>query len=72
MKSLQQKIGDVFIKGLVYFTCGWCVIALSMQCFFIYLEFSGNEALASKIANEMSVRIDGTYSNDPRNIWYKK
>jgi hypothetical protein len=71
MKSLQERIGEYFIQGLVYFTAGWCVIALSMQCFFIYLEFSGNEALANKIANEVEIRIDGRYSNDPRNIWYK-
>lgn len=71
MKSLQQKIGDIFVKGLVYFTCGWCVIALSMQVFFLVLHFSGNDEIAGKIANEMTVRIDGNYSNDPKNIWYK-
>jgi len=72
MKSLQEKIGDIFVKGLVYFTAGWCVIALSMQVFFLVLHFSGNDKIAGEIANEMSVRIDGNYSNNPKNIWYKK
>lgn len=72
MKGLQQKIEEYFIRGLVYFTCGWCVIALSMQLFFITLHFSDNDELAGKIADEIEVRIDGRFTNDPRNFWYKK
>lgn len=72
MKSLQEKIKEYFVRGLVYFTAGWCVIALSMQVFFIVLHFSGNDETASKIANEVEVRIDGRFTNDPRNFWYKK
>jgi hypothetical protein len=72
MKGLQEKIGDIFVKGLVYFTAGWCVIALSMQVFFLVLHFSGNDVIAGEIANEMTIRIDGNYSDNPKNIWYKK
>lgn len=72
MKGLQQKIEEYFVRGLVYFTCGWCVLALSMQLFFITLHFSDNDELADKIADEIEVRIDGRFTNDPRNFWYKK
>lgn len=72
MKSLQQKISDYFIKGFVYFTFGWCILALSMQVFFIVLHFSNNEAIANKLADEMEIRLDGNYVNNPKNIWYKK
>lgn len=72
MKSLQEKIKEYFVRGLVYFTAGWCVIALSMQVFFIVLHFSGNDEIASNIANEMTVRLDGNYSNNPKSFWYKK
>jgi len=72
MKGLQQKIGDLFVKGLVYFTAGWCVIALSMQVFFLVLHFSGRDDIAGKIVDEMEIRIDGNYASNPKNIWYKK
>lgn len=72
MKGLQQKIQDVFVKGLVYFTFAWCCIALSMQLFFVVLHFSGNDDVAGNIANEMTIRLDGTFSDNPKNFWYKK
>jgi hypothetical protein len=72
MKSLQQKIKEYFVQGLVYFTAGWCVLALLIQLFFVVLHFSGNEDIAGKVASEMEVRMDGRFTNDPRNFWYKK
>ena len=72
MKSLQKIIEEYFIQGLVYFTAGWCVIALSMQLFFIVLHFSGNDDVAGKLSNEIAIRIDGNYSTNPKSFWYKK
>ncbi len=44
--------------------------ALLFQLFFVFLEISGRSELATKIANEITWRIDGTFKNDPNNIWY--
>ncbi len=45
-------------------------LAFLFQVFFVVLQFSGNENLATQIANEISWRIDGTFKNSPENIWY--
>ena len=45
-------------------------LAFLFQVFFVILQFSGNENLATEIANEISWRIDGTFKNNPDNIWY--
>jgi len=72
MKSLYEKINEYFVQGLVYFTAGWCVIALCMQLFFVVLHFTGNEDITRKVVNELEVRIDGRFANDPKSFWYKK
>ncbi len=45
-------------------------LAFLFQVFFVILQFSGNENLATQIANEISWRIDGTFKNSPENIQY--
>jgi len=46
-------------------------LAFLFQVFFVILQFSGNENLATEIANEITWRIDGTFKNNPENIWYE-
>ena len=46
-------------------------LAFLFQVFFVVLQFSGNENLATQIANEITWRIDGTFKNNPDNIWYE-
>lgn len=46
-------------------------LAFLFQVFFVILQFSGNENLASEIAKEITWRIDGTFKNNPDNIWYE-
>lgn len=48
----------------------WILFALCFQLFFVYLQFSGQEELATEISNEITWKIDGTFKNDPNNIWY--
>ena len=47
-------------------------LAFLFQVFFVILQFSGNENLATQIANEITWRIDGTFKNNPNNIWYEE
>ena len=48
----------------------WIIFAICFQMFFIYLEFSGKHELQRNIVNWIEWRIDGTFKNDPVNIWY--
>ena len=49
----------------------WIMFALCFQLFFVYLEFSGKHELQRNIVNWIEWRIDGTFKNDPVNIWYE-
>jgi len=48
----------------------WIIFALCFQLFFVYLEFSGKHELQRNIVNWIEWRIDGTFKNNPVNIWY--
>ena len=63
----KDKLAWVFLSlvGL------WIIFALCFQLFFVYLEFSGKEELQRDIVNWIEWRIDGTFKNDPVNIWYE-
>ena len=62
----KDKVAMAFLSLFVI----WVVAALCSQLFFLYLNFSGNEKLSTQISNEIMWKIDGTFKNDPNNIWY--
>jgi hypothetical protein len=64
----KDKLAWAFIS-LVGF---WIIFALCFQLFFVYLEFSGKHELQRNIVNWIEWRIDGTFKNDPVNIWYNE
>jgi len=66
VESIRERIVYIFL-ALVGTFIG---LAFLFQVFFIYLEFSGNGERAAQIAREISWRIDGTFKNNPDNIWY--
>jgi hypothetical protein len=47
------------------------MFALSFQVYMIYLHFSGQEDKTLAISNWFSWKFDGTFKNDPGNIWYE-
>jgi hypothetical protein len=49
----------------------WIAFAICFQLFFVYLHFSGKEETARNVSNWIMWRIDGTFKNDPVNIWYE-
>jgi hypothetical protein len=49
----------------------WIIFAICFQMFFVYLEFSGKHELQRNIVNWIEWRIDGTFKNNPENIWYE-
>ena len=65
--NFKELLFKLFLLGVGLFIG----LAFSFQVFMVFLEFSGREEYATKIANEIMWRIDGTFKNDPKNIWYQ-
>ena len=68
---LRNNIGDYLFKAFLSLVGFWILFAISFQMFFVYLEFSGKSELQRDIVNWIEWRIDGTFKNDPVNIWYE-
>jgi hypothetical protein len=64
--SLREKAFLAFLSLAGILIIG----ALLFQVTFIFLEFSGRSEIASQIARELSWKFDGTFKNDPNNVWY--
>ena len=66
IQTLKERLqlGVLYLFGLLV------ICALAFQLFFLTLEFSGNGEYASQIARELSWKFDGTFKNDPNNVWY--
>lgn len=64
--NLKERLFYLFLS-LVGLFIG---LAFLTQVTFVILEFSGNQNIATQIANEIMWRIDGTFKNDPKNIFY--
>ena len=65
-----SELGTLFFKGYLIFVGIWLFFALSFDLFMIGVHFTRPD-LETKISNEIMWKIDGTFSNDPDNIWYK-
>jgi hypothetical protein len=70
MKPITHKIGEYLFRGYLAFVFVWIISALSFDLFMIGAHFL-NPDLATKIGNEISWKIDGTFKNNPDNIWYE-
>ena len=64
--NLKDRIFFIFLS-LVGLFIG---LAFLTQVLFIVLEFSGHTDILTKISNELIWRFDGTFKNDPKNIFY--
>jgi hypothetical protein len=72
MKKINfKKIGDVMFKSYLGFVGAWLAFALSTQVFFIYLQFTNQDERMRNIVNEVDWKIDGTFKDNPDNIWYE-
>jgi hypothetical protein len=64
--NFKELLFKMFLLGVGLFIG----LAFAFQVFMVFLEFSGRQEWAAQIANEISWRIDGTFKNNPENIWY--
>jgi len=65
-----EKIKEYIVSGMLWFGLAWVMFALFFQVYFVILHVSGNEDEMQRITHELTVRIDGNYSNNPKNIFY--
>ena len=71
IKALASNLGDKLALGFLYLVGVWIAFALCFQLFFVYLELSGKHELQRNVINWIEWRIDGTFKNNPENIWYE-
>jgi hypothetical protein len=66
--NFKELLFKMFLLGVGLFIG----LALIFQLFFVFLQITGREQWATQIANEITWRIDGTFKNNPENIWYQE
>lgn len=70
--NYSNKLGDFIAKLFIGLVCLWMIFALSFQVYMVYLEFSGKVETTRSIVDWFNVHLHGSWSNDPRNIWYQE
>ena len=71
VKAFVLNVKEKALIAFVGLVGAWIIFALCFQLFFVYLEFSGKHELQRNIVNWIEWRIDGTFKNNPENIWYE-
>lgn len=67
-----QKLLELLVKIFIVFVGLWMIFALTIQGYMLYLHFSGQEDKTLAISNWFSWKFDGTFKNNPDNIWYEE
>jgi uncharacterized protein (DUF2132 family) len=71
MKKMFTKLKDSAANVAVAFVLGWMCFALSFQLYFLTGMALNQEEKLTIVADELTVRIDGRYTHDPRSWWYE-
>ena len=72
MEKFFVKTKEVLYSTFLVLTGVWILFALSFQLYGVYLISTNQDEKMTQITNEISWRIDGTFKDNPENIWYKK
>lgn len=70
VKSVVLNIKELLFKMFLFGALSFIICAFIFQVFMMFLTFSGRDSQIDKIVNELTVRLDGRYSNNPNSIWY--
>jgi hypothetical protein len=68
--QLKQNWRDTLTLGLLSLVGIWIIFALLFQLTMVGIHLAGKTELETNIANWFSWKFDGTFKNDPNNIWY--
>ena len=68
MTKFLNKAKGIFLSITLALSCLWIVFALCFQMYAVFLTVTDQEEEMTRISNEISWRIDGTFKNNPDNI----
>jgi hypothetical protein len=68
--QLKQNWRDTLALVFLSLVGIWIIFALLFQLTMVGIHFAGKTELETNIANWFSWKFDGTFKNDPNNIWY--
>ena len=71
MTNILNKAKDILFRVTLVFTGLWIAFAFSFQMYAVFLTVSGQDEKMTQLSNEISWRLDGTFKNNPDNIWYE-
>lgn len=71
MTKILNKTSEILFNTFLVVTMAWIVSALLVQTFFIYLELTHQDERMRNMVNKVEWKIDGTFKNNPDNIWYE-
>lgn len=69
MKKLLNTVKEKLFLRFVQLAFVWVHVALAFQVFMLVTQFY-NPELNRKVGNYLTWKFDGTFKNDPDNIWY--
>jgi hypothetical protein len=67
----MKNIKETLLLRFVQLAFVWVNFALLFQVFMLVTHFT-NPELTKKVGNYLTWKLDGTFKNDPDNIWYEK
>ncbi len=62
---------DKLFMGFLRLCLVWVVFALCFDVYMITLSYVNQEE-SDRISKELTWKFDGTFKNNPNNIWYKE
>ena len=66
-----EKIKNTIFATMLTLSLAWMFIALSFQVYCVILEFTDQQEKLSEISHEMTIRLDGRFTDNPKNMFYK-
>jgi len=69
--NVQLTYKDRLVLGMLYVFISFVLLALFTQVLFIYLQVTGQDEKMQNMVNAFEQKFDGTFKNNPDNIWYE-
>ena len=68
VKSAVLNLKELLFKTFLFGVLTFIICAFLFQVFMMVLTFSGKEEQIRQIVNELTVRLDGRWSDNPNSI----
>lgn len=71
VKSAVLNFKEFLFKSFLFGVLGFVILALLFQIYMLFLTFTGKNDIIGQITHDIMWRLDGTFKNNPENIWYQ-